>query len=360
MTFLENLFSKVQRHPKRIVFPEGEDLRVIQAAASFFEEKLGTPILLGDEKIIRELARRARIRLDHVLVLNPATAQDLSLFADKYSQLRHGIRNEEARQAMKNPIYFGTMMLHEGSVDGFVAGVNTSAASILRPLFQLIQLRGNFRTACSCSVVKVPQNRLGDEGVLYFADCNVIPNPTVEELADIALAAATLARQIHGIRPRVAMLSFSDKGSAKHAMTGKIAAATALARQQAEEAGIPAAIDGELHADTALSLAVSDMKNIKSPVAGKANVLIFPDLHAANISIKLLHEIAQTPVYGPVLCGLRKPASDLMRNATADEILVSAAIVALQAIEYRRLYPLDNDVPVRRESAVSGESPSWI
>jgi len=359
MTFLENLFDKVQRHPKRIVFPEGEDLRIIQAASSFYEEKLGVPILLGNEKNIRELARRARIRLDHVLVLNPATAQDLNLFAEKYSQLRHGLHIDDARKAMKNPVYFGTMMLREGSVDGFVAGVNTSAALIIRPLFQLIQLQDNFKTACSCSVVKIPENRFGDEGVLYFADCNVIPNPSVEELADIALAAAMLVKQIHGVRPRVALLSFSDKGSAKHAMTAKIAAAAALARHHAEAAGIAASIDGELHADTALSLTVSELKNIKGPVAGKANVLIFPDLHAANISIKLLHEIAQTPVYGPILCGLKKPASDLMRNATAEEILVSAAIVALQAIEYRRLYPLDNEHQVRPEFALSRETTSW-
>lgn len=359
MTFLENLFHKVQRHPKRIVFPEGEDLRVIEAAAGFYEEKLGVPILLGNERKIRECARRARIRLDHVMVINPAAAQDLTLFAEKYSQLRNGLHMDDALKAMRNPIYFATMMLHEGSVDGFVAGVNTSAALILRPLFQLIGLRENFRTTCSCSILKVPDLRFGDEGVIYFADCNVVPSPTVEELADIAVAAATLARQIHGIRPRVALLSFSDKGSAQHAMAAKIAAATALARQYAEAAGIPASIDGELHADTALSLAVSDMKNIKSPVAGKANVLVFPDLHAANISIKLLHEIAQAPVYGPILCGLKKPASDLMRNATAEEILVSAAVVALQAIEYRRLYPLDNDRSIRREFAVTGETPSW-
>lgn len=259
MTFLENLFSKVQRHPKRIVFPEGDDLRVIQAAAGFYEERLGIPILLGNERKIRELARRARIPLDHVLVLNPATAQDLNLFADKYTQIRHGIHHDDAREAMTNPIYFGTMMLHEGGVDGFVAGVNTSAALILRPLFQLIGLRDGFRTASSCSIVKIAENRFGDEGVLYFADCNVIPNPSVDELADIALAAATLARQIHGIRPRVAFLSYSDKGSARHEMTAKVAAAVALARQRAEDAGIPASIDGELHADTALDRNLSEI-----------------------------------------------------------------------------------------------------
>lgn len=246
---------------------------------------------------------------------------------------------DEALAAVKQPVYFATMMLHQGSADALVAGASTTAGGILRPLFQTIRLEPGVKAASSCSVIQVGDKSFGEKGVLYLADCSVIPDPTADQLADIALMAAKLARQLHGLKPRVAFLSYSTKGSARHRTLEKILAAVALARQRADQKMIQADFDGELQADAALVPDIARSKAAHSSVAGRANVLVFPDLNAGNICSKLVQRLARGTLYGPILNGLCKPASDLSRGCSIQEILGSAAIVALQSVEYRKLYP---------------------
>ena len=343
MSFIESIFEKVRRHPKRVVFPEGTDDRVLRAAMEFHEAGLGAPILLGPRATIQKRAAALKLNLDRIGIIDPARADDLEQFADAFVSLRRdkGLAKDEALKAVKQPIYFATIMLHRGSADALVAGASVTASSILRPLFQIIRLEPGVKAASSCSVLQLPNDAFGEKGVLYLADCSVIPDPTASELADIALMAAKLARQLHGIKPRVAFLSFSTKGSARHRSLEKILAAVALARQRADEKQIEAEFDGELQADAALLPAIAEAKAAHSSVAGRATVLIFPDLNAGNICSKLVQQLTGAPLYGPILNGLSKPASDLSRSCSSNEILGSAAIVALQATEYRKLYPDD-------------------
>lgn len=341
MNFIESIFEKVRRHPKRIVFPEGTDERVIRAAVDFHARGLGTGVLIGPKAIIQKKAQSLKLKIDRVRIVDPTKADDLEPFANALCKLRQskGLSKDEAIRAVQQPSYFATMMLHEGNVDGLVAGVDTTAAAILRPLFQIIRLEPNVKAASSCSVLDVEGSKFGEKGILYLADCSVIPEPHAEELADIALMAAKLARQLHGTKPRVAFLSYSTKGSARHRHIEKILASVALARQKADEKQIDADFDGELQVDAALVPDVADRKAAHSSVAGKANVLIFPDLNSGNTCSKLVQLLAQAKLYGPILNGLCKPVSDLSRGCKVDEIVGSAAIVALQSVEFRKLYP---------------------
>ena len=332
MSFIESIFEKVRRHPKRVVFPEGADDRVLRAAAEFHDAGLGAPILLGPRAAIQKRATSLKLKLDRVGVIDPARADDLERFADTFVSLRRdkGMARDEALKAMKQPIYFATMMLHEGSADGLVAGASAAAASILRPLFQVIQLEPGVKAASSCSVIQLSNPRFGEKGVLFLADCSVIPDPTANELADIALMAAKLARQLHGAKPRVAFLSFSTKGSARHRTLDKILAAVALARQRANEKQIEAEFDGELQADAALLATVAEAKAAHSSVAGRANVLVFPDLNAGNIAYKLTQYLAGARAIGPILQGFSRPISDLSRGASVEDIVATAAVVLAQ------------------------------
>ncbi len=230
-------------------------------------------------------------------------------------------------------------MLQYGQVDGLVGGATSNSGSILRPLFQLIKPLPGIKSISSCVVLQVPNIEYGEKGVFTFADCGVIPNPSVDQLATIATESARLFRQLTGSIPRVAMLSYSTKGSAQTQDTEKIVAATALAKQQLFEKMQTAEIDGELQVDTALNKEIAEIKAPGSLVAGQANVLVFPDLNSGNIAVKLVHRLAGGEAYGQILLGLDKPAADLSRGASIHEIVGVAAIVSLQAIEYRRLYP---------------------
>jgi phosphate acetyltransferase len=343
MSFIESIFEKVRRHPKRIVFPEGTDDRIIRAAVDYHAKGLGTAVLLGPKSVIQKKAQTLKVSLDHVGLIEPEKADDLNSFTESFAQMRKtkGIGLDEARATVRKAHYFATMMLHHGSADGLVAGVSTTASSILRPLFQTIQLEPGVKAASSCSVLQLENKKFGEGGVLYLADCSVIPDPNAEQLADIALMAAKLARQLHGIKPRVAFLSYATKGSATHKNLEKIMMAVAIAQQKAVSKNMLVDFDGELQADAALVPMVADLKAAHSRVAGKANVLIFPDLNSGNICSKLVQLVANGIVYGPILNGLCKPASDLSRSCTVQEIVSSAAIVALQSVEYRKLYPAD-------------------
>jgi phosphate acetyltransferase len=345
MRFIGSVIEKLQRHPKRIVFPEGTEPRVLQAARQFYSLRLGVPILLGDRTKVKEAAEALNVSLEGVRIINPAESEDLEGFTKRFESLRRvkGLKSQEAREAMLLPNYYGAMMVAMHQADGLVSGTNQTTGSVLRPLFQIIKVAPTTTTASSCMVMEVEDTRFGDNGTLFMADCGVIPDPTVEQLADIAISTAQLARQIVGSPPRVALLSFSTKGSAMHPSIGKVQAATALAVKKAQQHKLEADFDGELQVDAALVPEIAERKLPDSKVAGRATVLIFPDLNSGNIASKLIQHVARANAYGQILLGLDRPAADVSRGSNAHDILGVAAIVGLQSIEYAKLYPGSGD-----------------
>ena len=341
MRFIGTVIEKLQRHPKRIVFPEGAEPRVLQAARQFHSLRLGVPILLGDRAQIKQVAADLNLSLEGIRIINPAESEDLENFTHRFELLRRmkGIKSLEAREAMLQPNYYGAMMVAMHQADGFISGTNQSSGSVLRPLFQIIKVAPQATTASSCQVMEVEDTRFGENGVLFMGDCGVIPEPTVEQLADIAVSTAQLSRQLLGVRPRVALLSYSTKGSATHPSIGRVQAATALAQQKAQQKNIEADFDGELQVDTALVPEIAARKLPDGKVAGRANVLIFPDLNSGNIASKLVRHISRANAYGQILLGLDRPAADVSRGSNAHDILGVAAIVGVQSTAYNLLYP---------------------
>lgn len=341
MRFIGTVIEKLQRHPKRIVFPEGTEPRVLQAARQFHALRLGVPILLGDRSKVKEAAERLNVPLDGVRIIDPTTSEDLDSFARRFELLRRmkGIQQREAREAISKPNYYGAMMVAMHQADGIVSGANEATGSVLRPFFQIIKVAPQATTASSCMILEVEDSRMGENGVLFLADCGVIPEPDVDQLSDIAVSTAHLARQILGIRPRVALLSYSTKGSATHPSIGKVQAATALAIQKARQQLVDADFDGELQVDAAMVPDIALRKLPDSKVAGHANVLVFPDLNSGNIASKLARHLARANAYGQILMGLDRPAADVSRGSNAHDVLGVAAIVGLQSIEYPKLHP---------------------
>ena len=341
MRFIGNVIEKLQRHPKRIVFPEGTEPRVLQAARQFYSLRLGAPILLGDRTKVKAAAEQLNVSLEGVRIINPEESEDLESFAHRYELLRRfkGIKEREAREAMMNPNFYGAMMVAMHQADGFVSGANEFTGSTLRPLFQIIKVAPKATTASSCMIMEVEDTRFGEEGVMFLADCGVIPEPTVDQLADIAVSTAQLSKQLLGIKPRVALLSYSTKGSATHATIGRVHAATGLAQKKARDLNLDADFDGELQVDAALVPEIAARKLPESPVGGRANVLIFPDLNSGNIASKLVQHVARANAYGQILLGLDRPAADVSRGSSAHDILGVAAIVGMQSIAYSELFP---------------------
>jgi len=331
MRFIGHLIEKLQRHPKRIVFPEGTEPRILQAARQFYSLRLGAPILLGDRTVIKNAAERLNLSLEGVRIINPAESEDLENFALRYELLRRykGIKVKEARQAMLNPNYYGAMMVAMHQADGFVSGASEITGSTLRPLFQIIKVAPQATTASSWMIMEVEDSRFGENGVMFMADCGVIPEPSVEQLADIAFSTAQLAKQLLGTRPRVGLLSYSTKASATHPSLGKVQAATALAQQKAPQKNLDADFDGELQVDAALVPEIASRKASESKVAGRATVLIFPELNAGNIASKLIQHVASANDYGQILLGLDRPATDVSRGFNAHDIICFAAIIGL-------------------------------
>jgi len=317
MRFIGSVIEKLQRHPKRIVFPEGTEPRVLQAVRQYFSLRLGAPILLGDRSRIKELADALGISLEGVRIINPAESEELENFSRRFEVLRRykGIKSTEAREAMLQPNFFGAMMVAMHQADGFVSGANQNVGSVLRPLFQIIKVAPQNNTASSCLVMEVEDSGYGSNGVLFMADCGVIPEPTAEQLADIAVSTAQLARHLLGARPRVALLSFSTKGSSRHPSIGRIQAATAMAEEKAREKQLEAVFDGELQVDAALVPEIASRKAPGARIVGDANVLIFPDLNSGNIASKLVRHIGRANAYGQILLGLDRPAADVSRGS---------------------------------------------
>jgi phosphate acetyltransferase len=341
MRFIGSVIEKLQRHPKRVVFPEGTEPRILQAARQFYSLRLGAPILLGDRTKIKHAAAQLNVSLEGVRIINPAESEDFENFAQRYELLRRykGADVKNAAAVMAHPNFYGAMMVAMHQADGFVSGASEITGSTLRPLFQIIKVAPQMTTASSCMILEVEDTRFGENGVMFLADCGVIPEPTVEQLADIAVSTAQLSKQLLGVRPRVALLSYSTKGSATHPSIGRVQAATALAQQKAQQKGLEAEFDGELQVDAALIPEIASRKVPDSKVAGRANVLVFPDLNSGNIGSKLVQHVSRANAYGQILLGLDRPAADVSRGSNAHDILGVAAIVSMQSIAYAELYP---------------------
>ncbi|HIQ83998.1 MAG TPA: phosphate acetyltransferase [Candidatus Pullichristensenella stercorigallinarum] len=327
MALIDKIKAKAKADVKRIVLPEGEEIRNVQAAVKIVEQGLAKLTLLGDPEKVKEVAAGAS--LDGLTIINPKTSDKCAEYANTLYELRKakGMTPEQAAELVKDPMYYGVMMVKMGDADGLVSGAIHSTGDMLRPALQIIKSKPGIKTVSSCFLMECPNKAYGDDGVMVFADCAVNIDPDAEQLASIALGAADSARSLAGIEPRVAMLSFSTKGSAKHDLVTKVQEATRIAK----ELDPNLLLDGELQLDAAIVESVGQLKSPGSPVAGKANVLVFPGLEAGNIGYKLVQRLAGAEAYGPILQGIAKPCNDLSRGCSVDDIVATVAITAAQA-----------------------------
>ncbi len=327
MALIDKIKAKAKANVKRIVLPEGEEIRNVQAAVKIVEQGLAKLTLLGDPEKVKEVAAGAS--LDGLTIVNPKTSDKCAEYANTLYELRKakGMTPEQAAELVKDPMYYGVMMVKMGDADGLVSGAIHSTGDMLRPALQIIKSKPGIKTVSSCFLMECPNKAYGEDGVMIFADCAVNIDPDAEQLASIALGAADSARALAGIEPRVAMLSFSTKGSAKHDLVTKVQEATRIAK----ELDPNLMLDGELQLDAAIVESVGQLKAPGSPVAGKANVLVFPGLEAGNIGYKLVQRLAGAEAYGPILQGIAKPCNDLSRGCSVDDIVATVAITAAQA-----------------------------
>lgn len=330
MSAIEKIKAKARADVKHIVLPEGTEPRTVQASAKILKEGVARVTLLGNPDEVRKVAAETGTDLTGVAIIDPATSEKSAAYADLLYELRKakGMTPEQATELVtKNPLYYGAVMLKAGDADGMVAGAINSTGNVLRPALQIIKTAPGIKVVSSCFIMELPDPKWGDNGVMIFGDCAVIPNPTAEELAAIAIASAASGKQLVDINPRVAMLSFSTKGSAKHENVTKVQEATKLAHELAPDLQL----DGELQADAALVESVGQLKSPGSAVAGHANVLVFPDLQAGNIGYKLVQRLAGAEAIGPIIQGLAKPVSDLSRGCSVDDIVSVVSITAVKA-----------------------------
>ncbi|MBO4345155.1 MAG: phosphate acetyltransferase [Victivallales bacterium] len=329
MGMMEHAKRKAHECLKRIVLPEGDEPRTVQAAAILHAEKLATPILLGEPERIRAVALEEGADISGVELINPANSPKAAEYANCLHELRKakGVTEEIAKQLVADPMYYGIMMVKCGDADGLVSGAIHTTGDMLRPALQIIKTKPGNSVVSSSFLMECPNKSLGHNGLLVYSDCVVVPCPTAEELAHIAISAADTARTLCDIEePKVALLSFSTKGSAKHDLVSKVQEATRIAHELAPNL----ALDGELQLDAAIVPEVGASKAKGSPVAGYANVLVYPDLQAGNIGYKITQRIAGADAFA-VLQGLAKPCNDLSRGCSVDDIVTTVALTAVQA-----------------------------
>lgn len=331
MAMIDQIKAKARTAGKTIVFPEGCEPRTIEAAAILLKEGIVKPVLLGSPEAVMDEAGRIGADLAGAVLLDPEKSDKAGLYADALYELRcrKGMSHEKAALLMADPMYYGIMMVHMGDADGLVSGASHTTGDMLRPALQIIKTKPGIKIVSSAVLLEFPNRDVGHDGLFLFSDCVVVPCPTAEELAHIAVSAADTARTLCDIaEPKVALLSFSTKGSASHELVSKVREAAEIARAMRPEL----LLDGELQFDAAIVPEVAGKKAKDSPVAGRADVLIFPDLQSGNIGYKIAQRLGGGSA-AAVLQGLRKPCNDLSRGCSVEDIVATAAITAVQAME---------------------------
>lgn len=319
--------ERAKANLQRIVLPEGTEIRTLKAADIILKENAAKLILIGDEKEIEKLAEENNLQhIQNATIVNPVTDAKMETYSNLLYELRKskGMTPEQAQALAQNPLYLACLMIKNGDADGELAGAQNTTGNVLRPAFQIIKTKPGISVVSGTFLMFTPTKQYGENGLLLFADCAVNPNPTAKELAEIAVSTGDTARAVAGYEPKIAMLSFSTKGSAKNELVDKVVEATKLAKEMRPDLQI----DGELQADAALVPSVGESKAPGSAIAGHANVLVFPDLQAGNIGYKMVERFSGTQAVGPILQGIAAPVNDLSRGCSVDDIVRMITITA--------------------------------
>jgi phosphate acetyltransferase len=330
MDFISKIKAKAKENKQRIVLPEGTEPRTLEAANILIEEGIADIILIGNPDIISKMAVDGGFsNINKAKIVNPLDHENRDLYIDMLVDIRKkkGLTREAAAELMNDPLYLAVMMIKNGDADGEVAGADNATGDVLRPAFQIVKTKPGISVVSGAFFMIVDDKSFGENGIITFADCAVHPNPTAKELAEIAIASGETTKAIAGFEPRIAMLSFSTKGSAKHDMVDKVVEATKIAQEKAPHLKI----DGELQSDAAIIPAIGQKKAPGSEIAGQANVLVFPTLETGNIAYKLVQRLAKAEAIGPVLQGMAAPINDLSRGCSVSDIVNLVAITVNQA-----------------------------
>ena len=335
MEILKRFIETAKSNPQRIVLPEGDEPRTLKAADRIIGDGIAKIILLGQRGKILALAKENGLKnIERATIIDPQKSADAERYTDLLFELRKnkGLTREQAVELVKDPLYFGCLMIKSGDADGELAGARNTTGNVLRPALQIVKTQPGISVISGAMLMFCKEKAYGEDGFLLVADVAVMPNPTAQELAQIAVCTGRTMKNMIGIEPKVAMLSFSTKGSAQHEFVDRVVEATGIAQQMAPELKI----DGELQADAALVPSVGKFKAPGSPVAGEANVLVFPALEIGNIAYKMVERLGGAVSVGPVLQGMAAPINDLSRGCSVDDIYYMTAITANQAITAKK------------------------
>lgn len=329
MSFISQIKEKAKQDIKTIVLTESEDIRVLKAASKVMEEGFANIILIGDDTEVKQVAEENNINMDGIKIINPKLSNKYEEYVNSFYELRKakGMTLEKAKETLLDPIYFGMMMVKQGDSDGLVSGACHSTANTLRPALQILKTAPDTKIVSAFFVMVVPNCEYGEKGVFVFGDSGLVENPTPEELTEIAISSSKSFHQLTGAESKVALLSYSTYGSAHSELTEKVVEATKLLKEKAPNL----ICDGELQLDAAIVPEIAASKAPGSPIAGKANTLIFPDLNSGNIGYKLVQRLAKAEAYGPLCQGIAKPVNDLSRGCSSEDIVGVVAITCVQA-----------------------------